>query len=117
MTMTHRTLGTCATWVALMLMTHVVSAGELVPYAPPMTQAALPSSSAQLTSASRATARVTVPAAVYEEFAVKVRALTPAQREELRKRLERSHEDARAAGDVSRDQHFHHLLDILGSKP
>jgi hypothetical protein len=87
-----------------------------MPYEPP---APRPTAEAQTTAPAvpRSKLKVTVSPLVYQEFTDKVKTLTAAQRTELQKRLERAHADAVAAGDMSRDQHYHRLLDIVEAKP
>jgi hypothetical protein len=92
-------------------------AAELIPYAPPPSQSPLQMQRPATQPPPLRAAAVTVPPEVYVQFTAKVRMLSAAQRDELIRRLEHSHDEAVAAGDASREFHYHKLLDILRKGP
>jgi hypothetical protein len=101
----------------VLLVAPCAGAAELIPYAPPPSQAQFQMQRPAMQSATVHAAVVTVPPEVYLQFTAKVRALTATQRDDLIRRLERSHDEAVAAGDGSRELHYHKLLDILRKGP
>ena len=86
-----------------------VSAGELVPYAPPVRQSA--PSSVQAVPRTAAPARL--PEDTYRRFAQETRGLTPADRAVLARSLEQSRAAAAREGDSARELHYLRLLDSL----
>lgn len=82
-------------------------AAELVPYAPPVSQASVPATPAQKQA-------VVVPERFYSDFAVQARQLNSQQRRELTATFEHSRNDAERSGDLSQAIHYKRLLEILG---
>jgi len=94
--------------------TPMTVAGELVPYAPPVSQtvvrAVAPATTAQK-------AAVVVPESFYAQFEVTSSKLTDQQRKELVATFGQSRDAAEKSGDVSRVIHYQRLLEILGRTP
>jgi hypothetical protein len=113
MTTTPESMRWSGCLLVILLGAPCAGAAELMPYAPPPSQSAVPMQRPPTQAAAARAAVVTVAPEVYQQFADKVRAFNAAQREDLKRRLERGHDEAVASGDASREFHYHRLLDIL----
>jgi hypothetical protein len=105
----HVTLAMLAA-LATVLIPTISGASELIPYEPPVPQAAQPTSPP---APSGAKTIVVVPEGVYTQFAIRVSNLDEAQLNQLTALFEQKSVDARRSGDTSREAHYLRLLDVL----
>jgi len=97
-----------------LITTQMATAGELVPYAPPVPRAVAPVSPAATVPQKVA---VVVPESVYMDFEMRASKLTDQQRKQLVATFEQSRINASQLGDVWQLIHYQRLLEILGRKP